>query len=253
MAGGMLAGETPPLSFEVASVKPAEPCCAEGQWRESKVENGRVDFRYVTLKYCIAFAYGIKEYQVAGPVWLGEVRYDIVAKGAEGTRREKLAAMMQTLLAERFRLEIHHAEKEFSVFALEVDKNGAKLKKSAEEPGGPEGAAFGFSMSGAGVGKLEAKHCDMAALANTLPRLVGRPVVDRSGLNGRYDFDLEFSREDLGRSGLPDGPVSAGQPPTEFAISVFTSIRQIGLKLDPMKLPLDTVVVDRADKTPTGN
>lgn len=92
-AAWLVAGEMRPLSFEVDCVKPAAPCCAEGQWRESKAENGRVDFRYVTSRYCIAFAYGVKEYQVSGPVRLGEMRYDIVDKGQEGTRREQLAAM----------------------------------------------------------------------------------------------------------------------------------------------------------------
>ena len=249
IAGGLAPAQASPLSFEIASVKPAAPCCAAGQWRESKAENDRLDFRYVTLKYCIAFAFGIKEYQVSGPGWLGETRFDIVAKGPEGTKREQLPEMMQALLAERFRLEVHHEKKEFSVFALLAGKSSAKLKPSPDEPGGPEGAAFGFSMSGTGVGRLEARHCDMTALSNTLPRLVGRPVVDRSGITGRYDFELEFSPEDISRMGVADTPSTATEPAT----SIFTSIQQIGLKLEPRKLPLDTVVVDKAEKSAVEN
>jgi len=253
IAGGIATGHaTPPLSFEVASVKPAAPCCASGQWWESKAGDDRIDFRYVTLKYCVAFAYRIKEYQVSGPAWLGEARYDILAKGPEGTRHTQLPEMMQTLLAERFKLEVHHDTKEFSVFALTVGKSGAKLKGSKDEPDGPEGAAFGFSMEATGVGKMEAKHCDMTALANTLPRLVGRPVVDQTGLTGRFDFDLEFSRDDMGRMGVPEA-ANAGSLPTDLAVSVFTSIQQIGLKLEARKLPLDEIVVDKAERTATQN
>jgi len=248
LALGPPAARASSLSFEVASVKPAAPCCSAGQWRESKAENDRLDFRYVTLKYCIAFAYGLKEYQVFGPGWLAGPRFDIVAKGPEGTRREQLPEMMQALLVERFKLEVHHEKKEFAVFVLVTGKSGAKLKPSPEEPGGPEGAAFGFSMS-AGVGRLEARHCDMTALANTLPRLVGRPVVDQSGIAGRYDFELEFSPEDMNHMGLADAPPAATEP----AASIFTSIQQIGLRLEPRKIPLDTVVVDKAEKTAVEN
>src|SRR5215831_15156707 len=77
-------------TFEVASIKPAAPCCGPGQWRESKAADGRIDFRYVTLKYCIAFAWRVKEFQVSGPPWLGTARFDILAKGPEGTRQDQL-------------------------------------------------------------------------------------------------------------------------------------------------------------------
>ncbi|HUB80418.1 MAG TPA: TIGR03435 family protein [Bryobacteraceae bacterium] len=249
LAAWLTAAKASPLSFEVASVKPAAACCAAGQWRESKAENDRLDFRYVTLKYCIAFSYGIKEFQVSGPGWLGEARYDIVAKGPLGTKREQLPEMMQALLAERFKLEVHHEKKEFRVFALLAGKPSAKLKPTPDDPGGPGGAAFGFSMSASGVGRLEARHCDMTALAKTLPRLVGGPVMDESRIQGRYDFELEFSPEDINRMGLPDVPAAAAEP----AVSIFTSLQQIGLKLEPRKVPLDTVVVDKAAKIASEN
>jgi uncharacterized protein (TIGR03435 family) len=244
-----------PLAFEVASIKPAGPCCAPGQWRESKVGDDRVDFHNVTLRYCIAFAYRLKEYQVSGPAWIGELRYELAAKGAEGTRREQLPAMMQALLADRFRLELHHEKKDFNVFALLVNKNGPKLKEATVEPGAPEGANFGMSMSGTGVGRIEARRADMPAFANTLPRLVGRPVVNLTGLTGRYDFDVEFSREDVNGMGmaLPATPGGAAPPAPEFGVSIFVSIQRIGLKLEAQKLPLDAIVVDRAEKTPSEN
>jgi uncharacterized protein (TIGR03435 family) len=253
MAGTAFGQIAAPLSFEVASVKPAAPCCAPGQWRESKAGDDRIDFRYVTLRYCIAFAWQVKEYQVTGPAWLGDLRYDLVAKGAEGTRREQLPGMMQALLGERFGVEVHHEKKDFNVFALLVGSNGPKLKESPEEPEGPEGARFGISMSATGVGRMEVRHGDMAALANTLLRLVGRPVVNLTGLAGRYDFDLEFSPEDAHGTLIPATAGGAAPAATEFGSSIFNSIQRIGLKLEAQKRPLDVIVVDRAEKTATEN
>jgi uncharacterized protein (TIGR03435 family) len=239
------------LSFDVASVKPAAPCCAPGQWRESTAIADRIDFRYVTLKYCLAFAYRLKEYQVSGPPWIGDTRYDIIAKGAPGTTRDQLPEMVQSLLAERFKLEVHREPKEFNVFVLMVAKGGHKLEKAPPQPeGAPPGSAFGISMSGAGVGKMECRHTDMTALANTLPRFVGKPVVNQTALDGRFDFDLEFSPEDMKGIAAPP-PVSPLD--VNVGASIFISLQRVGLKLDSQKLPLDTIVVDKGEKTPVEN
>jgi uncharacterized protein (TIGR03435 family) len=239
-----------PLSFEVASVKPSVP----GPWRESKAGVDRIDFPNATLRYCIAYSYGLKEYQISGPSWLGELRYDIVAKGPEGTRRDQLPDMLRVLLAERFKLQAHAETKEFSVFALVVGKSGPKLKESPPEPDGePAGARFGMSMSHSGVGRLEAKGTTLTALTNTLTRLLGRPVVDLTTLTGRYDLELEYSAEDSNgmRMALPSG----GSLPaaSEPGVSIFGSIQQCGLRLEARKVPLKAIVVDQAEKTPTGN
>ena len=93
----------------------------------------------------------------------------------------------------------------------------------------------------------------MTSLVNTLPRLVGRPVVDLTGLTGRYDFELEFSPEDA--RGLLPAAALAGANTTagEFGVSIFNSVQRVGLKLEAQKRPLDAVVVDRGEKTPTEN
>jgi uncharacterized protein (TIGR03435 family) len=133
-----------------------------------------------------------------------------------------------------------------------VGRSGPKLTETPKEGTTPDGAAFGISMSGAGVGRLEAKNADMTSLANRLPRFGGRPVVDLTGISGRYDFELKFSREDLNgmvltASGLP------APPATEFTTSIFSSIQRIGLRLDPQKPPLDSIVIDRAERVATEN
>jgi uncharacterized protein (TIGR03435 family) len=239
-------------TFEVASVKPAAPCCAPGQWRESTAIADRIDFRYVTLKYCLAFAWRLKEYQISGPPWISDARYDIIAKGPAGTTREQLPEMVQALLAERFQLEFHREKKEFNVFVLSQTKGGHKLKPAPPQPeGAPAGSAFGTSMTNL-VGKMECRHTDMIALANTLPRFVGKPVVNQTNIEGRYDFDLEFSPDDM-KGIAPPPQVDAVRAGAEVGVSIFTSLQRVGLKLESQKLPLDTIVVDKGDKTPIEN
>jgi uncharacterized protein (TIGR03435 family) len=245
-----LAQTAAPLFFEVASVKPSAP----GQWRESKAGVDRIDFPNATLRYCIAFAYGLKEYQISGPSWLGELRYDIAAKGPIGTRRDQLPDMMQALLAQRFKLRAHTETKEFSVFALVVGKNGPKLKELPQDSAGEApGAKFGMSMSPSGVGRLEAKGTSMPALTNTLARLLGRPVVDLTALTGRYDLDLEYSTEDGNGMRMAAPPGGALPAAAEPGVSIFGSIQQFGLRLEARKVPLNAIVVDLAEKIPTEN
>jgi uncharacterized protein (TIGR03435 family) len=235
-----------PLSFEVAVVK-----ADAAQWREPKVFDDRLDFGSVSLKYCLAFAYGVKEYQVAGPPWIGELRYEIIAKAPAGAQRDQLPQMMQKLLADRFKLEMHKEKKEFSVFALTLAKSGPKLTEAPKSPDPNAGGRYGIVMNG-NVGRMEARNADMTSLANTLPRFVGKPVVNLTNLAGRYDFDVEFSPEDM--KFAPPPPVdNAAAVPLQVGVSIYTSIQRLGLRLDSRKLPLDTIVVDRAEKTPIEN
>jgi uncharacterized protein (TIGR03435 family) len=246
----------PPLSFEVASVKPAAPCCAANQWRGNQIGADRIDFQYATMRYCVSFAYGVKSYQVFGPDWLNAARYDIVAKGPEGTRREQLPEMMQALLAERFNLKVHRESRDVPGLVLVVGKDGPKLKESATEAGdGRGGASMRMSDNGEGALRLEAKGASMTSLVTTLISILGQPVVDQTGLTGRYDLVLDYSREDAGgiRLAGPSGGPPASGPAPEPTFSIYSSIQQFGLKLEARKLPLDVVVIDRADKTPTGN
>jgi uncharacterized protein (TIGR03435 family) len=185
----------------------------------------------------------LKEYQVIGAAWLGELRYDIVAKGADGTRREQIPEMMQGLLKQRFHLQAHEEKREFSVFVLQVGKNGPKLRESPVEAGGEAaGAKFGMSMQPSGVGRLDVKNATMASVATTLARMLGRPVVDMTALTGRYDLELEYSMED-----------GNGVPGAEAGASIFGSLGRFGLKLEAQKLALRAIVVDHAEKIPTEN
>ncbi len=254
--------------FEVASIKPAAPQ-SDGNIRVMMGgDPGRVNYANVTLKNVLARAYDVKSYQITGPSWLDSERYDIVAKVPDGAPKEQLPAMLQNLLAERFKMKLHRETKDQPVYALVVGKNGPKLTKAAAAPptrettghgGGPprRGAMMMF-----GNGRLEVKGATVAAFAQMLSNLVDRPVLDVTKIEGNYDIVLEVSMEDLAglrRMGATAGPgprgPEAGSPAPESAPapSIFTAIQQLGLKLESRKAPIEYLVVDQAEKVPTEN
>jgi uncharacterized protein (TIGR03435 family) len=250
---------TAPVSFEVASVRPSDLGNSPGQRRAIAPGPDRIEFRNVTLWYLITYAYGMKSYQVFGPDWLRDARYDVLAKGPAGTSREQLPKMTQNLLVERFQLQVHHETRDLSALALTVGKDGPKLIDAAPGSGdGMGGAQIGMSASPTGGERLDIKGASMATLVTTLTGLLGRPVVDKTGLTGRYDFVLEFSRAETAgprASGGYNEPPRMPPPPAgaEPGLSIYTSIRQLGLKLDAQKFPLDVLIIDNADRTPTEN
>jgi uncharacterized protein (TIGR03435 family) len=249
---------TAPASFEVASVKqtPADQVQAR---RRATVGVDRIEFHNVTLWYCLSYAYGVKSYQMFGPDWLREPRYEVVAKGPAGTRREDLPKMTQALLAERFQVKAHQETREMPALVLTLGKDGPKLKDAAPESGDGEGGAqVAMSASASGAERLDIKGGTMSTLANTLTGLLGLPVVDKTGLTGRYDFILDFSRYETAGPKATGGfnePPPLPPPPTgmEPGVSIYTSIQNIGLKLVNQKLPTNVLVVDSAGRTPIEN
>jgi bla regulator protein blaR1 len=233
-------------SFEVASIKPSDPN-ARGS-STGIAPGGIFRARNVTLKSLIEQAYDVNDFELSGgPGWIGTQGYDIEAKGngpavseedlmkATEQERNRFRAQMQArlraLLAERFQLKLHRETKEMAVYALAVGKGGPKIQATTEDPG-PQ---TGFSMSRNAQGKQEitATRQTMATLARLLWSTVGRPVIDKTGLAGNFNFKVAFAT-DLAD---PDGP------------SVFTAFEeQLGLKLDSQKGPVEVVVIDGVEK-----
>jgi len=193
--------------------------------------NGEVFMRNVSLKSCIQMAYHLSEGRLIGPDWLSTTSFDIVAKPPSGAPRDQTREMMQALLSDRFKLAIHHESRMLPAFALVVGKNGPKLQKGG--PGGPNVDVNNYKMNGKGM--------TMVNLAEALSRHLDRPVVDKTGLEGVFDLNLEWSPEEK-----PEDVKSAP--------SIFTAVQeQLGLKLQAEKLPLDVVVVDHMERKPTEN
>ena len=151
-------GQAPPatLSFEVATIKPAEtitPAMIQsGKLHVGmNVDAARVDIGFMSLADLIPIAFKVKPYQVSGPDWMNVQRFDILAKLPEGATKEQVPEMLQALLAERFQLKVHRENRDQSVYALVVAKGGSKLKESSPEPaGGPpaNAATGGISLGG---------------------------------------------------------------------------------------------------------
>ena len=257
--------------FEVASVKKSAPAVAGQVNIGVHIDSAMVRYSTLPMRSYIRMAYRVSDYQVLGPDWLATENFDIAAKLPEGATRAQLPEMIQSLLAERFKLVLHRDKKEFPVYALVVAKNGPKLKESPPDssPGanttvdvnvtaGRGGGVIDMgngSTIGYGRDRLEAKKVTLSALAVAVERLLDRPVVDMTGIAGTYDFSLEYSWDELrslvrtssgGATELPANPDAPGN-------SIFTSVAAFGLKLEPRKAPIEVLVVDRIERTPTEN
>ena len=282
-----------PPAFEVASVKPSEPITP------AMVQSGRlnigvaIDATHVrisklSLSDLVRLAYQIKFYQYSGPAWMNQERYDIQAALPAGAKRAQVPAMLQTLLAERFHLAIHRETRELSVYALVVARDGHRLKPAADQdpaaPAPPAGQLRGgATVSGGatistgpggnsrvipgpgGNQHVETVGMTLPAFTDLLNRYAGRPVIDQTGIQGRYDMEFDVSGEELRNAARGAGvvippPASAapGASPAEAAtdpagVSLFTSIQRLGLKLEPRKAPVEVIVIDHAEKMPTEN
>lgn len=158
-----LAGLGQPLAFEVASVKPAAPVTSKAMMEGSlrlgiQIDAGKVEMHFVSLSDLVRVAYRLKAYQVTGPDWIASERYDVIAKIPSGSSKDQVPEMLQTLLAERFKLTLHHDNKEHQVYALVQSKGGSKLKEVEPDPpaapGDPTATSGPSSFSFGGKGSV---------------------------------------------------------------------------------------------------
>jgi len=242
-----MAADADPV-FEVATIKPSNP---DEQGRGFAIRGREFSTFNTTLSSLVVFAYGIHPAQIVGaPDWVDSVKYDLLAKpGGEGQPSQKqIKVMVQKLLGDRFQLKFHHDQKELTVFALVVGKGGPKLTPSASTNNGP-GLFF------RGLGNLPAANATMSDLAALLlGAVLDRPVIDQTGLSGRFDFTLNWTPDETQFASLGvRRPTPSGELPPDAPPDLFTSIQQqIGLKLETKKLPVDVFIIDRVEK-PSAN
>lgn len=248
----------PPITFEVASIKPSAPS-PMGQHNVSigMAPGGRFTAQGVSARMLMSIGFGVKEHEIiGGPSWLDTERFDISAKpdGASVSgplTQEQMRPMIQALLAERFKLATHPESKEGAVYGLVAGKNGPKLVESQAANGPGRGGQMRM-----GNGSLNANGVPVQFLADNLSRILSRTVVDKTGLKGRYDFKLEWTPDDstsLRMPGLP-APGGDGPPPSDSkGPSLFNAVEeQLGLHLNSEKGQITTIVIDRIEK-PTEN
>jgi len=206
--------------FDVASIKLSTAAPGAGSGIDTDI--GKIHAHNVTLKRCIRGAYDIPEPRIlGGPKWVDEERYDIDAKAPGPAGEHALMAMLQQLLAERFRLAFHRETRPLPGYAIVVGKNGLLARPSQ---------ANGASRSNSSLRSIEAVGCSMACLAMKVSEVLQVPVADATGVEGRFDFKMEWVPDDL-------------------QTAVGTALEeQLGLKLEGRKVPTEVIVIDRAEK-----
>jgi bla regulator protein blaR1 len=255
--------------YEVASIKP------------NKSGNNMVRFMTkpdgfsatgATLHMLIENAYDVRYFQITGaPSWFKSEKYDIEAKMdgsvaeevrklSDDQREAETRRMLQALLADRFQLKLHGDSRDLPVYALVIAKTGLKLHEATsgdtypngfKGPDGGGGAGMMF-MEGNG-GPVRGQGIAIANLVHLLSQQLGRTVLDKTGLTGRYDFTLQWTPDES--QGPPGGPPGIGNapPPDSSGPSIFTAIQeQLGLKLESQKGPVEILVIDHAEK-PSAN
>ena len=238
-----------PLTFEVASVKP-------NRTGASNMSAGVVPAGYaatnVPLRFLIAAAFGVRRGQlIGGPGWIDVERFDIVARAPEGAPPGSMLPRLQELLRERFKLVTHVETREQPIYALvRLTPTGplpSGLRPSTFDCSAPAAAPNPCRVSGtigAVAGSVKANGQTMSDFVAYLGANVDRVVVDRTGLSGRFDFELAWTADDV-RGLAVDG---GGAEPEARGAVLFTALReQLGLKLDSTRGPVEFLVIDSAD------
>ena len=250
--------------FEVASIKPAAPD-ARGMFIRP-TPGGRVNITNMSLKELIVIAWRIQPFQISGgPAWLDSVHYDIAAKSENNFKPNEMALMLQSLLKDRFHLTLHPETRELPIYALVMAKKDGKLGPSLTES--KEGDCTPLDPSKGPPppepGKLPTLGCGglfmqprllrgvgvtVDRLIPMLSRLLGRTVVNKTGLAGQFDISMEWTPDETQVMQLPpDAPTLA--PSDAMGPSIFAAIQeQLGLKLESQKGPVEIFVIDRAEK-----
>ena len=244
----MPAGAQP--EFAVATIKPSRPDAPRGGYG---IRGPDVTTTNVTVSWMIKLAYNVHANQVSGgPAWLDSERYDTVGRSDTPGEpsRDQMKLMIQKLLADRFQLRFHTEKRELPVYAMVVAGGGPKLSVSAGDPNAFPGIGFGREP---GVISLSGRNTGLNGVANGLQsNILDKPVVDQTGLTGRYDFQLRFTPDPNQAANF--GVLESGQtadpnaPPDIF--SAFE--QQLGLKLQSTKALVDVMVIDRIER-PSSN
>ena len=267
-------------AFEVASIKRgASAVRTDGRPHGRRLQTRRPDDRRnAPLRLLIQFAYAVHDSPhshplrasqvVGGPAWIDSDGYDIEAKPEANTDQKHTWLMLQTLLADRFKLTLHRETRELPVYDLTARKSGLKLPAPKEAdcvsfppgttprhiPGTVDCGYAPLLLSPTGL-RMNGRKLHMADLIRELALTLGRPVMDKTGFTGEFDLNLNYTDDALTKSPVsaaPDDPGGNRLPADPNLSIVFAAMEQLGLKLEPAKGPVEVLVVDHAER-PTAN
>ena len=228
-------------TFEVATIKPVPPGQGKPGGTNIEAHTGSVTMRNVGLGTMIMWSYKISPWQVTNAPAGNQELYDIVAKAAGPAKTDEMRLMMQGLLAERFKLVSHKETKEVSAYALVEAKGGHKLKEAAMADGQGVLPVQGARMA------LNGQSATLDQLAMFLSGPLRTPVVDMTGLKGRFDFDFDITDY------RPKEQVPGEPPPDPVSILQSALPKQLGLRLEARKLPIEMLVIDHIESKPVEN
>jgi len=225
--------QTPPATFEVASIRPhaAQGDAGSESSNTNVLPGGRRSCSNVNVRKLLRNAFQVEDWGMIGaPGWVDSASYDIEAKttGGVATTRDNIQQLLESLLVSRFQLQYHRETREATVFALEVAKGPAKLKPATAD----EAASMSMNST-QGTMTLHAAKISMKDFAATLARQTGRPVMDETGLAGEFDFDLIWSRDQAADATAP---------------SVFAALQGLGLRLVSGKGQVGIIAIDRVER-----
>lgn len=263
--------------FEEASIRPSAVVSQGHVNTGLRIDGARVRGFSLSLKDYLGIAYRIEAARISGPEWITSELFDLSATIPAGGTSAQVPEMLRALLADRFQVKLHKEKKDFPVYALLSAKGPAKLpaklKEAPDSNAGKNEPKATVNIAGAGSNpgrgssysfannRFEAQRLTMTEFAGDIERFADRPVIDLTGLAGRYDFALNLTPEDY-HAMLIRAAISAGAslPPEarreldgSSGDALPNALRQIGLKLEAREMPLDVLVIDGALKTPAGD
>jgi uncharacterized protein (TIGR03435 family) len=255
-------------TFEVASIKPSNPPggivsrvgCGGGPGAK---DPGLLNCVNMSASNLLMKAYDVQRFRLSAPDWMDSARFDITAKIPPETTMDQFRLMQQNLLAERFKLLLHHETRDLPIYELSVAKNGPKLKKTVLKEGeAPPSVSVRGQLGSDGFPELPPNASmmimmsdrasrqqlgeNMDSFARFLSSQLGGQVTDVTGITGKYDILLKWSE------GRPRG-LSEDPSPSEALPTLIQAVQALGLKLEAKKGPVDILVIDHMEKTPTEN
>jgi uncharacterized protein (TIGR03435 family) len=281
------------LRFEVATVRPAPDMATVMAGMSpghpphvgTKIDGAMVDMGAMSLTNLISIAYSVPPNRVSGPDWMASQRFDVLARLPAGTTKEQLPELLQALLDERFKLSFHRTSKLEPAYVLLIGPKGQKLdaaiiydpqqgenEKAGRGFGGDSGPAATVMRNGPnGTARIsmsnDAVHAEFydistKGLADMLTAYLRGPVIDMTGLQGKYHVVLDFARSELmsssGNASPPAAPAGDQNPALSVAsdppfATIFAAINKLGLKLESRKVSMEQLTVDHVEKLPTEN
>ena len=232
--------QTTPTTFDVTSIHTAAVVIRDPHAFPIHSSPTSVTMRSVTLKSAIAWSWSVMDNEIQGPGWLDRDYYDVIAKTGAPRTEDELRRMFQTVLAERFGVNVHRERKEMQAWVLTVDRKGLKMTETAAEGESliapqPKGMALAMQKT------------SMSEIATLISRLLQAPVVDETHLRGRYDAMFEMTK--YAQDMHPADGVTV-----DMAGVMTTALREeLGLRIELQKTAVDIIVVDHAEKLPQAN